>query len=137
MQYSVTIPGVPIAKARPRMTKSGHTYTPKKTADYETMIKQAFMIANGTPILEGEIKMRLEFFFPITKSTRKRDIDVMLAGDIRPAKKPDIDNLMKAVCDALNGVAYKDDAQIVDIEVAKYYDVEPRVDIEITEINRG
>ena len=53
----------------------------------------------------------------------------MVAGDIRPTKKPDFDNVTKAVCDALNGVAYDDDSQIVDAMARKFYSEQPRIEV--------
>ncbi len=58
----------------------------------------------------------------------------MLAGQIKPAKKPDCDNIVKIVCDALNGFAYKDDAQVVLAQVAKEYTDEPRTDVSLWEV---
>lgn len=58
----------------------------------------------------------------------------MLEGNIRPIKKPDIDNILKSVFDGLNGIAFKDDTQIIRIQTEKFYSNEPRIDIEIKEI---
>ena len=55
----------------------------------------------------------------------------MADGKIRPTKKPDADNIMKAVADALNGIAYKDDSQIVNVTIAKWYSDTPRVEVAI------
>jgi Holliday junction resolvase RusA-like endonuclease len=46
---------------------------------------------------------------------------MMLARKMRPVTKPDVDNLAKSVLDAINGVAYKDDNQIVDLVARKVY----------------
>lgn len=53
---------------------------------------------------------------------------------IRPTRKPDFDNIGKIICDALNGIAYRDDAQIVDALVRKFYSDTPRVIVEISDI---
>lgn len=50
---------------------------------------------------------------------------------IRPKVKPDADNVAKAICDALNGQAYRDDAQIAALYVRKWYDEKPRVEVQI------
>jgi Holliday junction resolvase RusA-like endonuclease len=55
----------------------------------------------------------------------------MAEGKIRPAKKPDADNIMKAIADALNGIAYKDDSQIVNVTITKWYSDTPRVEVAI------
>ena len=132
MQYSITIPGTPIAKARPRVTRSGHAYTPQRTRDYEDSVRQCFQIEHGNPQLEGALILELDLYFAIPKSARKKDIPAMRTGLTRPIKRPDLDNCLKAVSDALNGVAYKDDSQIVAVVVQKFYGDEPRADIRIT-----
>lgn len=53
----------------------------------------------------------------------------MLNGELLPAKKPDIDNIAKAVLDALNSVAYRDDTQIVELQIRKQYSEKPRLEI--------
>jgi len=53
----------------------------------------------------------------------------MLMGFARPKKKPDCDNIAKIICDALNGIVYHDDSQVVDLEIRKYYSDEPKVKI--------
>lgn len=127
-----TVPGNPVGKARPRVTRSGHAYTPDKTVSYENMVKMCFIekYTDWVPV-SGEAILRLNAYYPIPKSaSRKKKID-MVIGEIRPTKKPDLDNVMKAIADALNGIAYVDDSQIVTAEVRKYYDDTPRVEVVI------
>lgn len=127
-----TVPGNPVGKARPRMTRSGHAYTPDKTVSYENLVKMCFIekYTDWVPA-SGEAILRLNAYYPIPKSaSRKKKID-MVIGEIRPTKKPDLDNVMKAIADALNGIAYVDDSQIVTAEVRKYYDDTPRVEVVI------
>ena len=57
----------------------------------------------------------------------------MIVDEIKPTKKPDADNIAKAVCDALNGIACKDDSQVVDLTVRKHYSKFPRVQVFISE----
>ncbi len=132
--YSLTIPGAPVAKARPRMTKSGHVYTPQKTVEYERYVQTLFVEEHGQPRLEGALMLELNLYFPIPKSTRKKDASAMRTGGIRPTKRPDLDNILKAVSDALNGIAYRDDSQIVGAVVQKFYSDEPRAEVEIKKI---
>jgi Holliday junction resolvase RusA-like endonuclease len=66
-------------------------------------------------------------------SASKKKQQSMLHGGIRPTKKPDCDNIAKAVLDALNGIAYYDDSQVVTVTVEKLYSDTPRVEVEITE----
>lgn len=58
----------------------------------------------------------------------------MLNGELMPAKKPDIDNIAKAVLDALNSVAYRDDIQIVELQIRKQYSEKPRLEICMEEL---
>ena len=73
--------------------------------------------------------MELKIFMYIPKSTSQKKLTQMINREIRPTKKPDIDNIVKVVADALNGIAYADDKQIVSLVVEKYYSVRPRVEI--------
>lgn len=131
-----TIPGPPKGKARPRVvrTKNGHshTYTPEQTVVYENAVKFAYVTAGGK-MMYGQLRMVIDAFFQIPKSTSKKMYAEMLAGKARPTSKPDSDNLLKAVADALNGIAYRDDACVVDVVVRKWYSLEPRVEVEIEE----
>jgi Holliday junction resolvase RusA-like endonuclease len=115
------------------MTKTGHTYTPDKTVNYETLVKQLY-ITQGHERLEGALKLTVNAFFSIPKSTSKKNKEKMLQGEIRPTKKPDWDNVGKIISDALNEMAYKDDCQIVCATVRKWYSDNPRVEVEITEL---
>lgn len=126
------VPGGPVGKARPRMTRSGHAYTPEKTVSYENLVKMRFIekYPDWVPVA-GEAKIKLIAYYPIPKSASKRKRIEMDIGTIRPTKKPDVDNIMKAIADALNGIAYVDDSQIVTAEVRKYYSATPRVEVEI------
>jgi len=125
-----TVPGEPQGKARAR-TGKGFAYTPEKTVLYENLIKTMYMQAKCTPIeAEKAIKMNVKAYYAIPKSYTKGKRLSAEHNIIRPLKKPDIDNVLKVIADALNGVAYHDDTQIVKAEIAKYYG-EPRLEIEV------
>lgn len=115
------IPGQPVAKGRPRMTRSGHVYTPQKTRDYESLIKKCFYEQNGTK-LNGPLELKMKAYFRKPKTERS---DLM-------TKKPDVDNIIKTI-DALNGIAFDDDRQIVKATAEKLYG-DPRLEIEIREV---
>lgn len=57
----------------------------------------------------------------------------MESGRIRPIIKPDTDNIIKAVLDALNGLAYEDDSEVVSVTAKKYYSAEPRVEVALSD----
>lgn len=131
---SIVIYTEPKPKQRPRFTKGGHTYTPKQTQDYENLIRTAWKLMHKNTIFTGYIEMTLRFYMPIPKSWSKKKQEDAVNEVIRPATTPDIDNLVKAIQDGLNEIAFWDDKQIVDINASEYYAVVPRVEIEIKEL---
>lgn len=120
MKITFTVPGKPQGKGRPRFTKNGRTYTPEKTAEYEALIKRMYLLQGGK-LFEGAVKLSILILYPIPKSTTKKDRELMVSGSILPTKKPDGDNVEKAVADALNKVAYLDDSQIIEAKWQKIY----------------
>ena len=135
MIIKITVPGEPQGKARPRLGNS-HTYTPAKTKNYERLV--AFLCRSqnaGISYPPGRaIQIDIRAYMSIPKSDSQTMRERKLSGVIRPTKKPDYDNIGKIICDALNGIAYHDDAQIVDARVRKFYSISPRVEIEISEV---
>ena len=129
-----TVLGQPVAKGRPRVTKWG-AYTPEKTVNYENLVKWSYIEAHSKEnLLERDLSINIRFYFQIPKSTSKIKRILMNGGDIRPSKKPDIDNCIKSITDALNAIAYKDDSQIVEVHARKYYSDEPRTEVIIEEV---
>lgn len=125
------IPGEPQGKGRPRFARAGQgvrTYTPKKTDDYEELIRACWRQAGGKKF-EGHIGVYVQAVFELPKSASKKTKAEMLANNIRPTKKPDIDNIAKVVFDALNGLAYGDDAQITNGTLVKKYGEEAHVKV--------
>lgn len=102
-------------KGRPRFTRSWRPYTPKSTRDYERDIRDAFENATGRPPepFSGPIAVCIMTYRQLPKSAPK---SVLSEPDTH---KPDIDNVAKIVLDALNGVAWDDDAQVVRLTVSK------------------
>lgn len=129
---SFTVDGAPQGKARPRVTMHG-TYTPAKTKQYESAVQFAYMMQCHGAMFpdDANIAMCIYAYFPIPKSASKKKREDMQSGKIRPLIKSDWDNIGKAICDALNGLAYKDDSHIVTGIVHKYYDENPRVEVRI------
>lgn len=131
MIVTFTIPGEPTAKGRPRVTRYG-TYTPKETVAYENLVKLMYREKYHSHMFEGELIANIACWFSVPKSMPKYKRKLVESGQLHPTKKPDCDNLAKAVLDALNGIAYKDDSQIIRIIVSKYYTLkEPCVDVTI------
>lgn len=134
-----TIPGEPQGKARPRVVRNGdftRAYTPEKTASYENLVRLEYQSQCGNWFYDKEIPLAVTItaHFAPPASASKRKLAAMLDKLLFPMKKPDLDNVAKIVCDALNGIAYHDDAQIVTLHVRKLYAVMPKVDVEISEV---
>lgn len=119
----------PQGKARPRFA-NGHAYTPTKTKEYEEAIKWAYKAAGGK-LNSGYVAVNIQAFYKIPKATTKEKRGMIERGFIKPAVKPDIDNVIKAVLDGLNETAYSDDAQVVRVSAAKFYSTEPCVIVEV------
>lgn len=129
------VPGEPTGKGRPRVVHTGNrsmAFTPEKTVLYENLVKLEYQRQSCGEVFGGQIvRMDIMAYYAVSKSDSKRTRAAKLAGAIRPVKKPDIDNVLKIVADALNGIAYDDDSQIVAASIEKHYDVSPRVEISI------
>lgn len=135
MRTTFTILGTPVAKGRPRLGKYG-TYTPEKTVEYENLVRTIYQ-AEGHPKHEGYIGLVVRAYMPIPKSTSKKKRALMLEGEIRPAKRPDWDNIGKIVSDSLNGLAWDDDRQVVAGHVMKWYSEQPRAEVIICSSEDG
>lgn len=141
MSVTFKIPGAVKGKQRPRVTMQGgfaRAYTPKETANYENLVKVLYMqAAKGKAWMDKEpLKMIIVALHEIPKSTSKKQAALMRADVIRPTKKPDADNIAKIICDGLNGVAYHDDTQIVELNVFKHYSDTPCVMVTIEEVEK-
>lgn len=137
MKISFTVYGEPTPKGRPKFFRRGNfvgTYTPDKTKVAEESIQMQSLQHKPEKPMEGPLVLKLAFYrakgMPSTKIGRQR----ALAGEIRPTTKPDLDNLTKTVKDALNGIIWIDDAQIIEVFAQKFFSDTPRTEIEITGI---
>lgn len=132
-----TIPGTPIAQARPRAVKRGKRimmYDPKESKEYKRYVAMiAKQHAPSNPY-KGALQVDLKIYRQIPKSTTKKNRKLFNAGINRPVVKCDTSNYVKGIEDALNGIIYKDDSQIVDLQASKYYSDNPRVEIMIKEL---
>jgi len=138
MRIKFSVFGEPKGKGRPRMTKTGHTYTPSETVEYENLIKLEYRRQCGNVFYDKEtpLDVRITGYYGIPKSVSRKKRQAMIDGVIRPIKKVDADNLCKVVCDSLNGYAYHDDTQVVDCQIRKFYSETPRVVVTIQEAGR-
>jgi Holliday junction resolvase RusA-like endonuclease len=133
----VTIPGQPVPKGRPRMTRAGHTYTPLKTRSWESVIQSAVVEARfqGDYFLPfaGPVSVRVTAYFEIPVSWPAWKRKAALGGSLRHTGTPDLDNILKLVMDAVNGSGtWADDSYVVGLSATKDYSATPRTVITIT-----
>jgi len=126
------VPGKVRGKGRPRFTRFGHTYTDNKTIEYEKRIK-ALYLRHTDYISLRSVKISMYVCFAPNKSDTKKNKAIKLMNKLWPKKKPDIDNVIKVVLDALNKTAYQDDTQVNEIHVIRHFDEEERLIICLSE----
>ena len=131
------VPGDVTPKQRPRFSH-GHAYTPKKTLDYEKKVREAYLkeYPAGIAFEKEPLVMILNVYMAVPKSVSKKKRDHMICFEY-PTKRPDSDNLIKSVADALNGVCYTDDSQITEVHVAKIWSESSKAEILIREARKG
>ncbi len=134
-----TVLGEAVAQGRPRAgkTRTGRTvlYDPAKSKNFKEYVKLVASQNAPRTLLEGALKVRVVIYRETLKSFSKRKRELAESRLLRPITKPDLDNHAKSVLDALNGIIYKDDSQIVDLTVSKYYSEKPRVEVRIEEVS--
>lgn len=130
-----TVPGVARGKGRPRIGKIGQharMFTDSQTAAYENLVALAARQAlRGRAPFAEPVKVTAIVRMVPPQSASKKARAAMLAGAQLPGKKPDLDNVLKAVLDGCNGVAFVDDALITQIAARKLYADEAGVDVVI------
>jgi Holliday junction resolvase RusA-like endonuclease len=129
-----TVYGEPVAQGRPRFsTQGGFTkaYDPAKSKDFKKYVKLVASEHRPDHLLDGPLKMEVKIYKSTLKSFSKKKTQQAEDGIIRPTTKPDVDNYVKGVKDALNSVIWKDDSQVVDLVISKWYSEQPRVEVTI------
>lgn len=138
---TIVLEGPPQGKARPRFrtvtTKTGVTfasaYTPAKTRAYEAALSWAAKAAmRARSPLEGPLAVCVVARMPVPSSWSNKKRDAALAGVVRPTGRPDLDNLVKAPLDAFNGIVWRDDAQVVECSVSKFYSETPSLSVVVS-----
>jgi Holliday junction resolvase RusA-like endonuclease len=136
-QLRITIEGEPYGKGRPKhrmIMMDGkaivQVYTPKETVDHEKVIAQIARYTMGArQPFSGALQLEVMAVYPVPASwSNKARVDAM-EGLTHCMAKPDLDNVVKLVLDALNKIAYKDDVQIVRVNARKKYGRNPRVEV--------
>lgn len=137
MKYSFEILERAIGKERPRVnTKTGVVYTPTKTSSFEEKVKWAFKAKYNiqTELSTKPFKATITAIFEPPKSISKKKREELIQKQMGYTKKSDIDNIVKIILDSLNGVAYKDDAQVIELEAKKRYGEKNVIYIELEEV---
>lgn len=132
--------GRPQGKARARTFYDNRigkmrSVTPESTKSYEELIRWSFLAQGGK--YAGDMttfKVDISARYEVPKSWSKKKRNQALSGIIKPKVKPDCDNVIKCVLDALNGVAYYDDTQVIFVSCEKKYAEEGSVLVHIEEI---
>ena len=125
----IIMTGKPLAKGRPRFTRSGHSYTPARTVAYEGQLALAAQEAmDGKPPVDGPLSVLLDVQMPIAISWSAKKKTVAYSGELRPIGRPDLDNFAKML-DALNFIVWNDDAQIVELHITKRFSLTPQMEI--------
>jgi Holliday junction resolvase RusA-like endonuclease len=142
MILSITIPGVPVAKGRPRFTTQGgfaRSYTPAKTQRYEDLIRtEAANAMNGNAPLSEPVCMSITAYVQPPKSMSKKKRLDAIEGTLKPTTRPDADNYAKAALDGCNAIIFRDDSLVTDLIVRKRYSERPRLVITVeTEAEYG
>ena len=129
----VIVLGEPVAKERARVV-NGRAFTPRRTKAYEEQVAWAYRQQKGKFYAEEPVKVKIELYFTPPKRTTKKELERILTGQAIYTGKKDIDNIAKSILDGLNGVAYIDDRQVVELNISKQYTLaETRAEIEIKE----
>lgn len=121
--FAFTIPGQAQPKGRPRFTRTGIAYTPATTRRYEEVVRTFFRFTAGPGFkpMAGPLQIQIDELREPPAGWPKSRRSAALAGEVLPDVRPDTDNAAKAILDALNGIAWGDDAQICDLRARKRY----------------
>lgn len=129
------VPGVPVAKGRPRITTRGgkvRSFTPPKTVAFEGLVALAAERAmEGADPLSGPVSLTLFVELPVPQSWSLKKKRAALSGNHQPCGRPDLDNYVKAVADGGNAVLWNDDSQIIMLLATKRYAEMPGVHVEV------
>lgn len=135
---SFTVPGEPRGKGRPRFVRAtGRAYTDAQTASYENRIMLAACAAKGAQGLlepfDGPVVVVCTAYLQTPASASRKRREAMLMDRLSPTKRPDLENISKALLDGMNGVVYRDDAQVIRLVIDKRWGLEPGLEVSVRE----
>jgi Holliday junction resolvase RusA-like endonuclease len=123
---TISLPGPPHGKGRPRFAPGGRVYTDQKTQAYEQALAwQAKKEMAGKTPFEGPISVSVGAFIAIPESWSEKKKQAAIRGEIKAVCVPDADNLIKSALDGLNGIVFKDDRQVIEVMAIKKFSVQP------------
>ena len=130
-----TIPGQTQAQERPRFSRVGkgvRTIDPPKSRAYKELVKFVAWQNKPQEPLQGALKLEVDvYLMPPKKYHTKPKQALIASGELRPTTKPDLDNLVKGIKDGMSKIIWVDDAQIVELVVRKFYDMQPRAEVKV------
>lgn len=124
----------PVPQLRPRVSSRGgyvRVYDPPKVKQFKSLLRSLAVNQYTRPPLLGPLSVSLTFYRPVQKSISQTERERRLSNQSKPVVKPDTDNYIKATLDALNGILWHDDAQIVKIEAEKKYSDHPKITVSV------
>lgn len=135
------VEGKAVPQPRPRVVRmrngQSRAYNSEKSVVYKRIVKAAAlseMNKQRLTMTDRPLSMRLTFVFAPPKSYTKKKLEAVKSGELRYTKKPDLDNLAKAILDACNNTVYKDDSQIITLSINKEYGHTDHVAVKITQL---
>ncbi len=137
MSYKFTIPGTAVPQGRPIFTARGErrwAVDPPRSREYKAKVRACALRACKPKVITGAVRLLVQEYRPIPRSWSRQKQEAAREGRIYPTTRPDFDNIIKAITDALNGVLWEDDRQVIDGRIQQFYSDEPRVVVEVEEI---
>lgn len=127
----------PVPQLRPRVSSRPYlrVYDPPKVKQFKSLLRSLAANQYARPPLIGPLSVSLTFYRPVQKSISKTERERRLSNQSKPVVKPDTDNYIKSTLDALNGVLWHDDAQIVKITAEKRYSENGKIVITVTQLD--
>ena len=123
----------PVPQLRPRVSSRPYVrvYDPPKVKQFKRILRSLAINQYSRPPLIGPLSVSLTFYRPVQRSISQSERERRLSNKSKPVVKPDTDNYIKATLDALNGVLWHDDAQIVKIAGEKRYSDRPKITVSV------
>ena len=133
IQIMFTVYGEPVAKGRPRFSTRGKfpiAYTPEKTKTYESEVGMMAKVAMGaSEALKGALEAFIYVTFPVPTSYSKKRTEACLNDSEKHTKRPDLDNVVKAIIDGMSEIVFLNDSQITSIHATKVYGQVAKVEV--------